>query len=136
MLQRPKAYETMTVTPMLPETVQEFISTLQCGLDFMELDVVENFLCQYVQDKEGGGCGLSLCQLDVKKSSVSIKRSRTTEFIVMADGLHFLGGQMMPFSHEQQPHKLAALMLAAILSKHPITPPPCPHCLEEHAQTC
>ena len=82
----------MTVTPMLPETVQEFISTLQCGLDFMELDVVENFLCQYVQDKEGGGFGLSLCQLDVKKSSVSIKRSRTTEFIVMAGWIALPGG--------------------------------------------
>ena len=75
------------------------------------------------------------CQLDVRRSDVSQEQAKETLVVVVTDGLFVWNEldqkQMLPFTPEQPPHRVAAMVVAAMLTQKPIVAPICPHCAEE-----
>ena len=120
--------------PFFPRDVQLFIDTLASALDYADLCLQENFLAEPTDaNPEVDGRGLLFTQLNAKRSNISIKKAKTTTLMVTVQGLHVFepdgeSFQTLVFSPEQTPQKVAALVTAALLTRKPLVPPPCPHC--------
>lgn len=129
----------MTTVPPLSDNVREFLCTISSALDYADLNLGVNFGLDFTDPHPEFGIGAMFCQLNVKRSRVSIKAAKETLVVVVTDGLFVwneLGQkQMLPFTPEQPPHRVAAMVAAAMLIQKPISAPICPHCAEDHALT-
>tara|TARA_R100000479_G_scaffold150065_1_gene85675 strand:+ start:38 stop:433 length:396 start_codon:yes stop_codon:yes gene_type:complete len=125
----------MTNVPPLSDNVREFLGTIEAALDYVDLNLGVNFGLDFTDPHPEFGIGAMFCQLNVKRSRVSIKAAKETLVVVVTDGLFVwneLGQkQMLPFTPEQPPHRVAAMLAAAMITQKPIVAPQCPHCAEE-----
>ena len=125
----------MTSLPPLSDNVREFLGTIEAALDYAELNLGVNFGLDFTDPHPEFGIGAMFCQLNIKRSRVSMKQAKETLVVVVTDGLFVcneLGQkQMMPFTPEQPPHRVAALLVAAMLTQKPLSAPVCPNCAEE-----
>ena len=129
----------MSSVPPLSDNVREFLGTIEAALEYVDLNLGVNFGLDFTDPHPEFGIGAMFCQLNVKRSRVSIKAAKETLVVVVTDGLFVwneLGQkQMLPFTPDQPPHRVAALMVAAMLTQKPISAPICHHCAEDHALT-
>jgi len=125
----------MSSVPPLSDNVREFLGTIEAALDYADLNLGVNFGLDFTDPHPEFGIGAMFTQLNVQRSRVSIKAAKETLVVVVTDGLFVwneLGQkQMMPFTPEQPPHRVAALLVAAMLTQKPLSAPMCPHCAEE-----
>lgn len=129
----------MTTVPPLSDNVREFLGTIEAALDYADLNLGINFGLDFTDPHPEFGIGAMFCQLNVQRSRVSIKAAKETLVVVVTDGLFVwneLGQkQMLPFTPDQPPHRVAAMVAAAMLTQKPISAPICHHCAEDHALT-
>lgn len=125
----------MTTVPPLSDNVREFLGTIEAALDYVDLNLGVNFGLDFTDPHPEFGIGAMFCQLNVQRSRVSIKAAKETLVVVVTDGLFVWNEQgdkqMMPFTPEQPPHRVAAMLAAAMLTQKPIVAPVCPHCAAE-----
>ena len=125
----------MTTVPPLSDNVREFLGTIEAALDYVDLNLGVNFGLDFTDPHTEFGIGAMFCQLDVQRSDVSQKQAKETLVVVVTDGLfvwNYQGDkQMMPFTSEQPPYRVAAMLAAAMITQQPIVAPQCPHCAEE-----
>ena len=125
----------MTTIPPLSDNVQEFIHTLEAALEYADLNLGYNFGVKFTDPHPEFGIGAIFCQLDVQRFDVSEEQAKETLVLVVTDGLFVwneLGQkQMLPFTPEQPPHRVAAMVVAAMLTQKPLSAPVCPHCAED-----
>ena len=128
----------MTSIPPLSDNVREFIHTLESALDYADLNLGYNFGVKFTDPHPKQGIGVMFCQLNLRRSRVSFKRAEQTLVIVVTEGLvvmdEFGNDQLMPFSQDQPPHRVAAMLAVAMVTQKPLVAPTCPHCLAEHEQ--
>ena len=128
----------MTTIPPLSDNVQEFIHTLEAALEYADLNLGYNFGLKFNDPHPEQGIGVMFCQLNLQRSRVSFKRAKDTLVIVVTEGLvvmdEFGNDQLMPFSQDQPPHRVAAMLAVAMVTQKPLVAPTCPHCLAEHEQ--
>ena len=126
----------MTTVPPLSDNVREFLGTIEAALDYVDLNLGVNFGLDFTDPHPEFGIGAMFCQLNVKRSRVTQKAAKETLVVVVTDGLFVwneLGQkQMLVFTPDQPPHRVAAMVVAAMLTQKPIVAPICPHCAEEH----
>ena len=129
----------MTTVPPLSDNVREFLGTIEAALDYANLNLGVNFGLDFTDPHPQYGIGAMFCQLNVQRSRVSIKAAKETLVVVVTDGLFVWNEldqkQMLPFTPEQPPHRVAAMVAAAMLTQKPISAPICHHCAEDHALT-
>jgi len=125
----------MTTVPPLSDNVREFLGTIEAALDYVDLNLGVNFGLDFTDPHPEFGIGAMFCQLNVKRSRVTQKAAKETLVVVVTDGLFVwneLGQkQMLVFTPDQPPHRVAAMVVAAMLTQKPIVAPICPHCAEE-----
>ena len=125
----------MTTVPPLSDNVREFLGTIEAALDQADLNLGVNFGLDFTDPHPEFGIGAMFCQLNVKRSRVTQKAAKETLVVVVTDGLFVwneLGQkQMLVFTPDQPPHRVAAMVVAAMLTQKPIVAPICPHCAEE-----
>ena len=128
----------MTTIPPLSDNVREFIHTLEFALEYADLNLGYNFGVKFTDPHPQQGIGVMFCQLNLRRSRVSFKRAKDTLVIVATEGLvvmdKFGNDQIMPFSQDQPPHRVAAMLAVAMVTQKPLVAPTCPHCLAEHEQ--
>lgn len=128
----------MTTIPPLSDNVQEFLHTLEAALEYADLNLGYNFGVKFTDPDPDHGIGVMFCQLNLRRSRVSFKRAKDTLVIVVTEGLvvmdEFGNDQLMPFSQDQPPHRVAAMLAVAMVTQKPLVAPTCPHCLAEHEQ--
>ncbi len=109
--------------PELPPNVSVFQDHLALGLECFDLDWFD-FRPHTCNHKEWGN-GILFSQVDRKHTdSCAAEES----LIVSNEGLHLPNKQMLPFSNEQPPTKMALLVLAAMVLQAPLNFEPCPDC--------
>jgi hypothetical protein len=125
----------MTTAPPLSDNVREFLETLEGALAYADLNLGSNFGIQFTDPHPEQGIGAMFCQLNVQRSRVSFKRAKDTLVVVLTEGLvvmdEFGNDQVMPFSEEQPPHRVAAMLAVAMVTQKPLVAPTCPCCAEE-----
>lgn len=125
----------MTTVPPLSDNVREFLGTIEAALDYVDLNLGVNFGLDFTDPHPEFGIGAMFCQLDVQRLDVSQDQAKETLVVVVTDGLFVwneLGQkQMLPFTPEQPPHRVAAMLAAAMLTQKPLSAPVCPHCAAE-----
>ena len=125
----------MTTVPPLSDNVSEFLGTIEAALDYADLNLGVNFGLDFTDPDPEYGIGAMFTQLNVRRSDVSIEAAKETLVVVVTDGLFVwneLGQkQMLPFTPDQPPHRVAAMVVAAMLTQKPLSAPVCPHCAEE-----
>lgn len=125
----------MSSVPPLSDNVREFLGTIEAALDYADLNLGVNFGLDFTDPHPEFGIGAMFCQLNIKRSRVSMKQAKETLVVVVTDGLFVWNEhgdkQMMPFTPEQPPHRVGALLAAAMLTQKPISAPMCPHCAAE-----
>ena len=125
----------MTSLPPLSDNVHEFLVTLMKALDYADLDLGLNFGIQFTDPHPEKGIGAMFCQLNVQRSRVSFKRAKETLVVVLTEGLvvtdEFGNDKVMPFSEDQPPHRVAAMLAVAMVTQKPLVAPTCPCCAEE-----
>ena len=128
----------MTTVPPLSDNIREFIHTLEGALEYADLNLGYNFGVKFTDPHPEQGIGVMFCQLNLRRSRVSFKRAKQTLVIVVTEGLvvmdKFGNDQLMPFSQDQPPHRVAAMLAVAMVTQKPLVAPTCPHCLAEHEQ--
>ena len=128
----------MTTIPPLSDNVQEFLHTLEAALEYADLNLGYNFGLNFTDPHPEHGIGVMFCQLNLRRSRVSFKRAKQTLVMVFTEGLavqdEFGNDQIMPFSQDQPPHRVAAMLAVAMVTQKPLVAPTCPHCLAEHEQ--
>ena len=126
----------MTTIPPLSDNVREFIHTLESALEYADLNLGYNFGVKFTDPHPQQGIGVMFCQLNLRRSRVSFKRAKDTLVIVATEGLvvmdKFGNDQIMPFSQDQPPHRVAAMLAVAMVTQKPLVAPTCPHRLAEH----
>ena len=129
----------MTTIPPLSDNVHEFLHTLEAALEYADLNLGYNFGVKFTDPHPEHGIGVMFCQLNLRRSRVSFKRAKQTLVMVFTEGLavqdEFGNDQIMPFSQDQPPHRVAAMLAVAMVTQKPLVAPTCPHCLAEHEQT-
>lgn len=130
----------MISAPPLSDNVREFLETLEGALGYADLNLGYNFGIQFTDPHPEQGVGAMFCQLNVQRSRVSFKRAKETLVIVLTHGLvvmdEFGNDQVMPFSEQQPPYRVAAMLAVAMVTQKPLVAPTCPCCAEElHALT-
>lgn len=125
----------MSSVPPLSDNVREFLGTIEAALDYADLSLGVNFGLDFTDPHTEFGTGAMFCQLNIKRSRVSYKAAKKTLVVVITDGLivwNELGHQqMLCFTPDQPPHRVAGIVAAALITQKPITAPVCPHCAEE-----
>ena len=128
----------MTTIPPLSDNVTEFLLTLEAALEYADLNLGYNFGVKFTDPHPEHGIGVMFCQLNLRRSRVSFKRAKQTLVMVFTEGLavqdEFGNDQIMPFSQDQPPHRVAAMLAVAMVTQKPLVAPTCPHCLAEHEQ--
>ena len=128
----------MTTIPPLSDNVTEFLLTLEAALEYADLNLGYNFGVKFTDPHPEHGIGVMFCQLNLRRSRVSFKRAKQTLVMVFTEGLavqdEFGNDQIMPFSQDQPPHSVAAMLAVAMVTQKPLVAPTCPHCLAEHEQ--
>ena len=128
----------MTTIPPLSDNVTEFLLTLEAALEYADLNLGYNFGVKFTDPHPEHGIGVMFCQLNLRRSRVSFKRAKQTLVMVFTAGLavqdEFGNDQIMPFSQDQPPHRVAAMLAVAMVTQKPLVAPTCPHCLAEHEQ--
>lgn len=126
----------MSSLPPLSDNVREFLGTIEGALNYLDLNLGVNFGLDFTEPHGEFGVGAMFCQLNIKRSRVTHKAAKETLMIVITDGLivwNELGQQqMLCFTPDQPPHRVAGMVAAALIKQKPITAPVCPHCAEEH----
>ena len=127
----------MSSVPPLSDNVREFLGTIQAALDYADLNLGFNFGLDSTDPHPEFGIGAMFCQLDVQRFDVSQDQAKETLVVVVTDGLFVwneLGQrQTLLFTPDQPPHRVAAVVVAAMLTQKPLSAPVCPHCAEDHA---
>jgi len=128
----------MTTIPPLSDNVQEFLHTLEPALQYADLNLGYNFGLKFTDPHPVQGIGAMFCQLNLRRSRVSLKRAKQTLVIVVTEGLiamdKFGNDQVVQFSEKQPPHRVAAMLAVAMVTQKPLVAPTCPDCLAEHEQ--
>ena len=128
----------MTSAPPLSDNVREFLETLEAALDVADLNLGYNFGIQFTDPHPEHGIGAMFCQLNVQRSRVSFKRAKETLVLVFTEGLIVAdehgNDQLLPFSEQQPPSRLAAKFAVVMVTQKPLVAPTCPHCLAEREQ--
>ena len=128
----------MTTVPPLSDNVTEFIHTLEGALEYAGLNLGYNFGIKFTDPHPEHGIGAMFCQLNLRRSRVSVKRAKQTLVMVFTEGLavqdEYGNDQIMPFSQDQPPHRVAAMLAVAMVTQKPLVAPTCPDCLAEHEQ--
>ena len=129
----------MTTVPPLSDNIRELIHPLEGALEYADLNLGYNFGAKFTDPHPEQGIGVMFCQLNLRRSRVSFKRAKQTLVMVFTEGLavqdEFGNDQIMPFSQDQPPHRVAAMLAFAMFTQKPLVAPTCPHCLAEHEQT-
>ena len=119
----------------MSDNVREFLGTIEAALSYVDLNLGVNFGLDFTDPHEEFGVGAMFCQLNIKRSRVTQKAAKETLVIVITDGLivwNELGQkQMLVFTPDQPPHRVAAMVAAAMLTQKPVVAPICPECAEE-----
>ena len=128
----------MSSVPPLSDNVQEFLHTLETALDYADLNLGYNFGLKFTPPHPQMGIGVMFCQLNIQRSRVSFKRAKQTLVVVVTEGLvvrdEFDNDQVLRFTEDQPPHRVAAMLAVAMVTQKPLVAPTCPHCLAEHEQ--
>ena len=128
----------MTSLPPLSDNVQEFLYTLEPALQCVDLNLSYNFGLKFTDPHPVQGIGAMFCQLNLRRSRVSFKRAKQTLVIVVTEGLlvmdKFGNDQILQFSEQQPPHRVAAMLAVAMVTQKPLVAPTCPDCLAEYEQ--
>ena len=128
----------MSSVPPLSDNVREFIHTLEAALEYADLNLGYNFGAKFTDPHPEQGIGVMFCQLNYRRSRVSFKRAKGTLVIVLTEGLvvmdEFGNDQILRFTEDQPPHRVAAMLAVAMVTQKPLVAPTCPHCLADHEQ--
>ena len=96
----------MTTVPPLSDNIREFLGTIEAALDYADLNLGVNFGLDFTDPHPEFGIGAMFCQLNVRRSRVSIKAAKETLVVVLTEGLLFYefgNDQVMPFSGSNHP---------------------------------
>ena len=125
----------MSTVPLLSDNVREFLGTIEGALNYLDLNLGVNFGLKFTEPHPEFGTGALFCQLNLKRSRVTQKAAKETLVVVVTDGLFVwneLGHrQMLCFTPDQPPHRVAGMVAAALIKQKPISAPICPQCVEE-----
>ena len=117
----------MTDDRQLPPNAQVFIDHLVLGLDQFGFEW-EDFLPHTCISDKDGSVGLLFSQVHAPNHSPHYSAKHS--IVVSRDGLEFPNQNIIPFTNEQSPTKLALLVLGAMVQQEPLDPQ-CPTCNSE-----
>ena len=117
----------MTDDLQLPPNAQIFIDHLVLGLEQFGFEW-EDFLPLKCTSDKDSSVGLLFSQIHTPNHSPDYSAKHT--IVVFRDGLQFPNQNVIPFTNEWTPTKLALIVLGAMVQQEPLDPQ-CPKCNSE-----